>query len=207
MIISSTHGFIFTAVPKTGTHSIRRALREQMGPSDLEQVRLFVEKAFPWPELARLGHGHITLAQIRPFLGEEKFASLFKFAFVRNPFDRFVSFCAFMMRDNGAFERDPRGVMHHLLFRAPPMQHILFQPQHIFVTDAEGELLSDQIGRVEEMQVSYDSICEKVGIPAATLEKANSSSRKDYRDYYDGELIDGVRRLYSRDFEMFGYDF
>ena len=43
MIISRKHKFIFVAVPKTGTHSVRRALREQMGPDDLEQVRLFVD--------------------------------------------------------------------------------------------------------------------------------------------------------------------
>ena len=55
MIISNLHRFIFVAVPKTGTHSVRQALREHMGPDDLEQVRLFVEKRFPMPELAKLG--------------------------------------------------------------------------------------------------------------------------------------------------------
>lgn len=207
MIISSKHRFIFVAIPKTGTHSIRRALRKHMEPEDLEQVRLFADKQFPWPELARLEHGHITLAQVRPFLGEEDFGSFFKFAFVRNPFDRFVSFCAFMMRENGAFERDPKGVMRHLLFRAPPMRHILFQPQYFFVTDHDGQLLSDRIGRVEEMQQSYDEICGKIGIPTQRLEKANSSRRGDYRQYYDQELIDGLARLYGRDLELFGYDF
>ena len=207
MIISREHRFIFVAIPKTGTHSVRRALREHMGPDDLEQVQLFVEKRFPMPELARLGHGHISLAQVRPFLSEEEFGSFYKFAFVRNPFDRFVSYCAFMMRENGAFDRDSKAVMRHLLFRAPPLQHILFQPQHAFVAGRDGELLSDAIGRVEEMQKSYDAICGKIGIPTTQLEKANPSRRGDYRQYYDQELIDGVARLYGRDLELFGYDF
>lgn len=47
MIISHLHRFIFVAVPKTGTHSVRQALREQMGDDDLEQVGLFVNKRFP----------------------------------------------------------------------------------------------------------------------------------------------------------------
>jgi hypothetical protein len=207
LIISSKYRFIFAAIPKTGTHSVRRALRKHMGPNDLEQVRLFVEKRFPMPELARLGHGHITLAEVRPFLSAEDFGSFFKFAFVRNPFDRFVSYCAFMTRENGAFDRNPMAVMHHFLFEAPPLRHILFQPQHIFVTGPTGDLLSDEIGRVEEMQESYDSICGKVGMPSSPLEKANTSRRGDYRQYYDQSLIDGVVGLYGRDLRLFGYDF
>ena len=102
MIISHRHRFVFTAIPKTGTHSVRQALREQLGPDDLEQVRLFVEKRLPWPELARLGHGHISLAELRPVLGEEMFGDYFKFAFVRNPFERFVSYCAFATSQQAA---------------------------------------------------------------------------------------------------------
>lgn len=178
-----------------------------MGPDDLEQVKLFVDKEFPIPELARLGHGHISLAQVQPFLSQEEFRSFFKFAFVRNPFDRFVSYCAFMTRQNGAFDRDPHAVMRHFLFQAPPARHILFQPQHSFVCGPTGELLSDQVGRVEEMQPSYDQICEKVGIPSEPLEQANSSRRDEYRRYYDQQLMDGVRRLYAKDLELFAYDF
>ena len=207
MIISRKHNFIFVAVPKTGTHSVRRALREHMGPDDLEQVKLFVDKELPIPELARVGHGHISLAQLQPFLSEQHFQSFLKFAFVRNPFDRFVSYCAFMTRDNGAFDRDPKAVMRHFLFQAPPLKHVLFQPQHSFVCAKTGELLSDKIGRVEEMQKSYDEICANLGIPSAQLERANSSRRADYRQYYDQQLIDGVRRLYERDLELFAYDF
>lgn len=207
MIISQRHRFVFVAIPKTGTHSVRRALRAHLGPEDIEQVRLFVEKAFPIPELARLGHGHITLAQLRPHMSAEDFASFFKFAFVRNPFDRFVSFCAFMTRMNDAFERDPKSVMRHLLFTAPPTQHILFQPQHIFVTSEDGALLTDTIGRVEQMQESYDLVCRCIGIESTPLARSNASKRGDYRDYYDEQLKSGVERLYARDLELFGYRF
>jgi hypothetical protein len=206
MIISALHKFIFVAIPKTGTHSVRQALRAHMGPQDLEQVGLFVQKKFPIPELAQLRHGHLSLAQVRPFLRPEEFDAFFKFAFVRNPFDRFVSYCAFMTRQSGEFERDPKAVMSHFIAN-PPWPHILFQPQHSFVADAEGKLLSDDVGRVEEMQASYDRIAARIGIPTATLDKVNSSSRRNYRDYYDQALIDGVAKLYARDLEYFGYEF
>src|SRR5215218_5159123 len=202
MIVSLQHGFIFAAIPKTGTHAVRRAVREHMGPDDMEQVGLFVQRKFPIPQLARLGHGHFTLEQVRPYFSPEDFAGFFKFAFVRNPFDRFVSYCAFMTRTEGHFEHDPKGVMRHVLAN-PPQRHILFQPQHSFVTGTDGQLLTDDLGRVEEMQQSYDRIAERIGIPLQPLEKVNASKRRDYRDYYDPQLIGGVAKLYARDLELF----
>ena len=207
MIVSHQHRFIFVAIPKTGTHSVRQALREQLGPDDIEQVGLFVDKRFPYPELAQIRHGHLSLQQVRPFLGEQAFADYFKFAFVRNPFDRFVSYCAFMTRADDAFQRDPRAVMRHILFKLRPLDHILFQPQHTLLVDADGVLLTDAIGRVEEMQASYDAICARIGIPSAALGQVNSSRRGDYRDYYDQVLVDGVSALYRRDLELFDYHF
>jgi hypothetical protein len=207
MIISHQHRFVFAAIPKTGTHSVRQALRAHLSAEDLEQVGLFVDKRFPFEELAAIRHGHISLQQIRPFLGEEAFASYFKFAFVRNPFDRFVSYCAFMTRADGAFLRNPREVMRYILFQARPLEHVLFQPQHGFITDAAGGLLADYVGRVEDMQGSYDAICARIGIPSVPLGQVNSSRRGHYRDYYDQALIDGVAGLYARDIELFGYEF
>lgn len=207
MIVSHRHRFVFAAVPKTGTHSVRQALRAHLGPEDIEQVGLFVNKRFPFEDLAAIRHGHLGLAQVRPYLGEEAFASYFKFAFVRNPFDRFVSYCAFMTRNQGSFEQDPRGVMHEILFGLRPLQHILFRPQHELLVDAEGRLLADFVGRVEDMQASYDEACDRIGIGREQLGQVNNSRRGDYRQYYDPQLVAGVEALYQRDIEMFGYRF
>ena len=62
MIISHKHRYIFFAIPKTGTHSVRQALRAHLGPDDLEQVGLFEQKRFPFPEFANIRHGHIGTA-------------------------------------------------------------------------------------------------------------------------------------------------
>ncbi|WP_293704602.1 sulfotransferase family 2 domain-containing protein [Sphingopyxis sp. UBA6723] len=207
MIVSHQHRFIFVAIPKTGTHSVRQGLRDHLGERDMEQARLFVEKQFPIPEIARMGHGHISFAEIRPFLGEETFNDYFKFAFVRNPFDRFVSYCAFATSREGSFARDPKRVMRHFLFTAPPLQHVIFRPQHLFLTDMDGRLLADRLGKVETMQADYDGICAQIGIATSPLDHANRSRRGDYRDYYDQELIDGVAKIYARDLELFGYDY
>ena len=207
MIISHQHRFIFAAVPKTGTHSVRQALREHMSEADIEQVGLFVNKRFPYEQLAAIRHGHLSLEQVRPFVGEEIFSGYFKFAFVRNPYDRFVSYCAFMTRDTDVFQRDPQAVMRHFLFVQPPEQHILFKPQYTVLADSAGTLLTDMVGRVEDMQASYDAICARIGMPSRALEQVNSSKRGDWRQYYNEELKEGVARRYARDLELFGYEF
>jgi hypothetical protein len=208
VIVSHRHRFIFVAVPKTGTHAVRQALREQMGDGDVEQVGLFVNKRFPWADLAAIQHGHLSLRQVRPYLGEEAFSGYFKFAFVRNPFDRFVSYCAFMLRGGDVFQRRPREVMRHFLFTEPPENHILFQPQaSLLVGEDRQTLLTDEVGRVEDMQASYDAICARIGITSRSLDRVNGSLRGDYRRYYDQALVDGVAARYAQDLELFGYTF
>lgn len=208
MIVSHRHRFIFAAVPKTGTHAVRQALREQLGEEDVEQVGLFVDKRFPWADLAAIRHGHLALTQVRPHLGEETFGGYFKFAFVRNPFDRFVSYCAFMLRGGEVFQQRSRDVMRHFLFEDPPEHHILFQPQASLLVGEDGEtLLTDSIGRVEDMQGSYDAICARIGIAPRKLDRVNGSRRGDYRRYYDQALIDGVAARYAQDLDLFGYSF
>ena len=206
MIISPNHKYVFVAVPKTGTHAVRQALRPHMGAGDMEQVGLFVKRQFPIADLAKVGHGHISLEQLRKFMDPAKFAEYFKFAFVRNPFDRFISYCSFITRERGAFKTDPQKVMRRVLAN-PPSEHVLFWPQNTFLVDGEGKLLTDYIGRVETMQQSFEFIASKIGVPAVQLEKVNATERSAYRDYYDQELIDGVAKLYADDLKLFEYDF
>jgi Sulfotransferase family len=207
MIISHLHRYIFFAIPKTGTHSVRQALRPTMGDADLEQVGLFVQKKFPFPELRDTQHGHFSAMDIRPVVGEQVFSSYLKFAFVRNPFDRFVSYCAFMSRKTGSFEAAPIPFMKHVVRDLRPLHHILFRPQTSFVADADGRLLIDFVGRNETMQSSYDALCERLNLPTTTLARINSSSRRAYQEYFDADLIGWVSDLYRTDLEMFNYRF
>ena len=75
------------------------------------------------------------------------------------------------------------------------------------MTGPDGDLLADHVGRVESMQQSYDEIAARIGIPNRPLDKVNASARRDYREYYDQQLIDGVSNIYARDLELFGYEF
>jgi hypothetical protein len=139
----------------------------------------------------------------------EAFSGYFKFAFVRNPFDRFVSYCAFMLRGGDVFGSGRARSMRHFLFAEPPEQHILFQPQASLLVDEDGQtlLVRQRIGRVEDMQGSYDAICARLGIASRPLDRVNGSTHGDYRRYYDQALIDGVAARYAQDLELFGYTF
>jgi hypothetical protein len=131
----------------------------------------------------------------------------FKFAFVRNPFDQFVSFCApSSPAPRGSSNAIPRARCAECS-TSRRFTTSCSSPQHAQVTGPDGNLLTNHVGRVEQMQQSYDEICEAIGIPTAQLEQVNASSRRDYQEYYDQPLIDGVAKLYARDLELFDYQF
>lgn len=207
VIISYRHRFIFFAVPKTGTHSVRRALRMHLGPEDLEQVGLYGARRFPFPELAAIRHGHLSAREIAPVIGADLFGEFFKFAFVRNPYARFVSYCAFMGRESGRFEHEPMRFMKHIVKNVRPVDHVLYRPQSSLLVNAQGELAMDFIGRSETMQFSWDEVCARIGLPATILDTVNTSSHGDYRQYYDEELRDLVGTLYRSDLDLFNYEF
>jgi hypothetical protein len=207
LILSHSHRFIFFAIPKTGTHAIRFALRPQLGESDTEQVQLFLQKTLPYPELARLRHGHIGWRQAKSAMPAETWESYFKFAIVRNPWERFVSYCAFMSRTDGQFTAAPRAAMARVLDNPAHRERVVFRPQHEFVCDEHGRPAIDFVGRHERMQAAFDEICDRIGLPRQQLERVNASSHGPWRDYYDADLRARVAALYARDIEIFGYRF
>lgn len=207
MIVSHRHKFIFIAIPKTGTHAIRFALRKHMAPDDIEQVKLFVEKKAPYQDIAAIPHGHIKAAQIKAAVGEEVWSSYFKFACVRNPWDRFISYAFFMYRNTNMLKNDPLPALKQIIADRSQKKRILFAPQHEFVTDAAGNLMVDHICRQEDLQAGYDEVCKRIGIPTEKLDVINKSEHKPYSSYYDDELRLEVENLYHRDAELFNYIF
>jgi chondroitin 4-sulfotransferase 11 len=85
-MISHDHQCIFTHVPKTAGKSIRYLFGLPEFKHQYKADGRNVEHGF----------GHRRLSE---FVNEKYFAEYFKFAFVRNPFDRLVS--AFFYLDNG----------------------------------------------------------------------------------------------------------
>lgn len=206
-IISHQHRFVFIAVPKVASHSLRFALRAHLGPTDEEQVSLFVRKRIDRPEFAGVEHGHQRAREVRAALGIEVWERYLSFAVVRNPWDRFVSYVAFMMRHNGSFEHDPRAAMRRVLANPQNQSPVHFRPQSDFVTDESGRQIVARILRVERLQEDFAAVCEALGLPRQTLEIRNASAHRPYHEYYDPPLIEAVADRYREDVERFGYRF
>lgn len=203
MIISFSRGFAFVPVPKTASQSVRHALRPSLAPTDWEQCGLFEQKSFPVRPLAAIGHGHISVLELQPFLLPGSWSNLFTFAFVRDPFERFFSACRFLNRGNDRMARDPDGTMKRMLDTQPAADLVHLRPQHQFLVLEDGTLGVDFVGRMERLQQDFDSVCAVIGIDSSTLKWVNRSEA--IASVFDRELHDMVRAFYADDFTRFGY--
>jgi hypothetical protein len=205
VIVSHTKKFIFFAVPKTGTHAVRELLSSHKGPDDWEQQILFGEQLSPIPEIEKIQHGHISAQQIAPYLDKEAWENYFKFAIVRNPYDRFISICFFLNRNNPKFLETPLLWMKSAIVAPRFRERVLVKPQYLQLTDAQGSMAMDYVGRYEALQDSIDEICKRLQIESTPLKKRNASEHKQYREYYDDELISAVEAFYQEDLTRFNY--
>lgn len=150
------------------------------------------------------------------------FARAYRFAFVRNPWDRFASSFHFMksgtdwpMQQAWArrhigdldFAGFTRRVGRDPLFRAQVMAERFFWPQSFWLGE-EGAGLVPQLYRFEEIDAEMAALCARFGIeaPAQTphLRKVNKA---DFRSLYDEEMVAIVGRLYRSDIARLGYSF
>lgn len=205
MIISHEHRFIFFAVPKTATHSIRYALRTVLEPNDWEQVDLFQKNRLPIPEIESIGHGHITAMQAKEHLSDAIWTDYHKFAFVRNPFERFVSSCFFLFNGNKVFDLNPSAFMKLLFKERSRLNSLHFLPQTQFICDNQNQILLDEIGKLESLEKDFAQICNRLSINCSLGEKKNQSKHSYWSEYLDEELYTLIKKAYASDFTTFGY--
>lgn len=195
---------MFFAVPKTATHAVRTGLRPWIGDG-WEQQSLVGESRSPVAGLAAIGHGHLSVTDLEQHMPNNSWRNLHKFAVVRNPYDRFVSACTFLLRGNQSFLKDPRAWMLAALDRQAFRERVLVRPQASQLTANNGAMLMDSIIHYERLNEGMSELYEKFGIPFATLPHINESSRGAKADYFDFELAEKVARFYAADFEIGGY--
>lgn len=212
MIVSHSSKFIFFAVPKTATHSIRSALQAYCNQNDWQQQALFrnngkAPQVIPIPEIAEIKHGHISVRQIQPLLEKHVWNEYLKFGFVRNPFDRFISVCFFLNRQNPEFAANSLEWMKSAMGHQRFQQRVLVRPQYRQLISANGELAMDVIGRYETLQNSLDLILQKMGLQSVELKVKNSSEHGHYHEYYDTGLKEMVEEFYQEDLKRFDYSY
>ena len=142
------------------------------------------------------GGGHKTATVMQERLGK-KWDEAYTFAFVRNPFDRFVS--AFHNLglekecDINDFIKDSKGIMEK--------EQILFMPQVDWIVKG-GKVQVDFVGRYEDLQRDWKKVRKVLGIKDV-LPHLNRTTVKKH--VLNSESKGLLSELYKEDFKTFGY--
>ena len=161
--------------------------------------------------------------------GKEKFEEYFKFAFVRNPWDRFISLWVKFKEEvklqeqfSGLFDlhidydfKEPQELLKFLLLahRKDLLLPRWFKPQYEYVHDQSVRVLTNYVGMYEKFQFSFDFLCDRIDKPHQTLpwsdekNRRHNKEKKHYTDYYDPVMINAVAEIYHDDIRTWNYEF
>jgi len=206
MIVSEQARFAFIHIQKTGGSSIKQLLRERV-----PDARGMLGTHDP----AQRGLDHYG----------ERWGDYFRFAFVRNPWDRLVSwyvmltrwnpertrrnrkngFWVFMHREAGSFENF---LVHCTqVFDDHDGRKSIAFDQLDYLVDESGAPIVDFVGRFEQLEHDVQVVLTRIGISGTPLGHVLKSPRGHYSEYYTPALRDLVGERHRRDIEAFGYAF
>ena len=201
--VTSNRNILFVHIQKTGGTSILRTLGQE----------------------ADLRHRHFFASQFRLMCTAEQWEATFKFAFVRNPWERLVSWWSMMNSFRNAV---PKGAQLNRFFtyvfansrtfeefilnchadiEDPDGRKCILRNQLDYLTDSKGRLLVDYVGKFENLQTDFREVTRQLGLPDTALENINKSSHAAYTDYYNDRTRALIERAYERDIAQFGYAF
>lgn len=165
------------------------------------------------------GPGHRDAYWYRIVFSNSVFNDYWKFAVVRNPYDRLVS-AFFFLKNGGVSEQDRRWAERHLssyidfssfvkgwLTKASAMSQMHFVPQHCFVCDRRGRLLLDYTARYERLAEDFREIAEHLSVNTELVMVNTSGEKRDYRSFYDEEAAGIAGEVYKKDLDLFNYAF
>jgi Sulfotransferase family len=202
-VIIPRDNLIFVHIQKTGGTAINRALGVNDSP----------------------GEKHRTSQELHQLYGSEAWERSFKFSFVRNPWDRLVSWWSMINAGRGAYEAHgvSNGFFRYVLDNATTFDEFLanctdeiedvdgkkciFKNQLDYLTDQDGTIMVDFIGRFESLVQDFSFITTKVYGVAKPLPVVNASEHEPYQAYYTPQTRKLVQDAYGRDLAHFGFTF
>jgi len=206
-MISHAHSTIFVHIPKTGGRSIEEVFLRLNGLTGKDKAALLLApNSDPAKGPSRLAHlraeQYVACGHVDP----ERFERYFKFSFVRNPWDRAVSyfhFIPFGEKSGISFAKfvEDLGVRR-------TAGDLRFEQQERYICDRSGRCLVDFVGRFENLTEDFAKACDALGLARPRLPHVFASrGRKPYREYYDANTRKLVAALFREDIERFGYTF
>ena len=196
MLISDKKRFLFVHIQKTGGTSLTRHLKSQI------------------PDLQLYFKAHTIYAY-----AETKYNIFYKAAFVRNPFDRLVSWYFAMDRSR---KNPPNRLQTEAMKRANTFEEFIYNcgdvsfkegwrpfsnNQFDYLLDREGNMSMDFIGRFESIGEDSKILCQHLGLKDIEIPHINSSSHKDYRYYYNDATRKIIAKKFEKDLDYFKYSF
>ena len=219
MVISHRLKYIFFHIPKTAGTSIRQVLLspnfqvDVIGKWDgMDKEKIKNNSLIDW-NLKQ----HSDITQIKEYF--EKYTNYnydeyFKFAFIRNPWDRQVSKYEFYMQ-KVYYQTDASPVNAELAkrFRNLTAKEFLINiinHQHKFICE-DDSVAVDFLGKFETLHDDMKEIVNTIlpGLPDAcwSLPHKNKTKRKDYREYYDEESKQRIQEVCNKDIQLGNYQF
>lgn len=204
MIYSEKGHVLFTHISRTGGTTIDNCMRRLL------------------PDSRTIVGQHAPLFSARALLGE-RFEQVYKFAFVRNPWDRFVSWYALIARakygddSTHAALIDPHAA-HWQGFDAfletwcaqqtsiAGVRHRSLS-QWAQLVDADGVLLTDDLGRFETYAEDATRLLAKANLYTGEIQKINTSQHLHYSVYYSAFGRELIADAFPEDVGNLGYQF
>ena len=199
--------FAFIHIQKTGGVSIDKLLRAVV------------------PDITSCGPRHMGARRARMEI--EDWDGYYRFAFVRNPWDRLVSWYCMMdeLRKLGPNAPWDGPMLRHVREDAPTFEDFIkrctkkfrvqgdvysfTRNQLDYLADKDGELLVDFVGKVERFDEDLATVLGEIGldVPANAIPHANRYEHGHYSTFYTPETESIVRARFAQDIEYFGYEF
>ena len=161
--------------------------------------------------------------------GVEKFESYFKFTFVRNPWDRFISLWFKFKEEpilqnqfNTLYELSPycdfddmESVLRYLWLSSKKelLLPFWFKPQYEFIHDSNLRILTNYVGAYEKLQFCFDFLCDRIDFPKKELpwsedkHRRKEKDKKHYTEFYEKRTENMIRDVYKEDIRTWGYEF
>lgn len=216
MLLSIKYNFLFVHIAKTGGTSVRAALAP-LRWRDPFYIPQFIASRLSHATGHRIASKlprHARIIAAKEMLPMEFFDKLFKFVFVRNPWDLQVSSWHHLRRERPHLVEhipDFKDFIRWKLDPDRPYQYHIdtsIELQTDYLMDLDGTILVDFIGKYEDLLEDYEEACRRIGIkPPPLPHKRKAVDRTQYKKYYDDKTAQLLAEYFKTDIETFGYSY